>query len=97
MNTRTLSSGGPLSRLSIKWKLALLAGVGAVVLVVLSALLLWLQFQSSYEARKTSIKQSVEVVTSIVDSSYQQELKGLLSHEQAQAQAIKAVNDARYA
>ncbi len=97
MNTRTLSSGGPLSRLSIKWKLALLAGVGAVVLVVLSALLLWLQFQSSYEARKTSIKQSVEVVTSIVDSSYQQELNGLLSHEQAQAQAIKAVNDARYA
>jgi methyl-accepting chemotaxis protein len=86
-----------LSQLSIKWKLALLAGFGAVVLVVVSTLLLWTQYQSSYDDRKSSIKQSVEVVRSIVESTYQQEVTGQLSHEQAQAQAIKAVNDARYA
>ena len=86
-----------LSRLSIKWKLALLTGFGALVLVILSALLLWLQYQSSYEARKVAIKQSVEVVSSIVESTYQQEVSGQLTREQAQALAIKAVNDARYA
>ncbi|WP_233505743.1 cache domain-containing protein [Rhodoferax lacus] len=63
----------------------------------MTALLLWMQYQSSYEARKTAIKQGVEVVSSIVDSTYKQETSGQLSHEQAQAMAIKAVNDARYA
>ncbi len=94
--TTQITSDGLLGRLSIKWKLALLAGFGAVVLVTLSSLLLWMQYQSSYEARKTSIRQSVEVMQSIVESTYQQEVAGLISHEQAQAQAIKAVNDARY-
>jgi methyl-accepting chemotaxis protein len=89
-------SGGLLSQLSIKWKLTLLAGFSAVVLVALSSLLLWMQYQSSYDARKASIKQSVEVVRSIVESTYQQEAAGQLSHEQAQALAIKSVNDARY-
>jgi methyl-accepting chemotaxis protein len=86
-----------LSKLSIKWKLSLLAGFGATVLISLSCLLLWLQFQSSYDARKTSIQQSVEVVMSIVQTIYQQEVAGQLGREQAQALAIKAVNDARYA
>jgi methyl-accepting chemotaxis protein len=85
-----------LSQLSIKWKLALLAGFGAVVLVALSSLLLWMQYQRSYDARKASIQQSVEVVRSIVESTYQQEVAGQLSHEQAQALAVKTVNDARY-
>jgi methyl-accepting chemotaxis protein len=97
LNTYVQSSDGLLSKLSIKWKLALLAGFGAVALVALSVMLLWLQYQSSYEARKVSIKQSVEVVRSIVESTYQQEVTGQLSHQQAQALAIKAVNDARYA
>jgi methyl-accepting chemotaxis protein len=86
-----------LSKLSIKWKLTLLAGFGALVLVLLSSLLLWLQYQSSYDARKASIKQSVEVVSSIVESIYQQEAAGQFTREQAQAMAIKAANDARYA
>jgi methyl-accepting chemotaxis protein len=75
----------------------MLAGYGALVLVILSSMLLWLQYQSSYEARKVAIKQSVEVVTSIVESTYKQEAAGQLSRDQAQALAIKAVNDARYA
>ena len=91
------SSDGMLSKLSIKWKLTLLAGFGALVLVAVASLLLWLQYQSSYEARKSAIKQNVQVVSSIVESTYQQETSGQLSHAQAQAQAIKAVNDARYA
>ena len=97
MNQRPASSEGLLNRLSITWKLTLLAGFGAVVLISVASLLLWLQYQSSYEDRKASIRQSVEVVSSIVNSVYQQEAAGTLSHAQAQAQAIKAVNDARYA
>ena len=90
------SSSSRLNNLSIKWKLAILAGFGALVLVALAALLLRMQYQSSYDARKLAIRQSVELVTSIVQSSYQQEVAGTLSRTQAQAQAIKAVNDARY-
>ncbi len=86
-----------MSKLSIKWKLSLLAGFGVLVLIAMTSLLLWLQYQSSYEARKDAIRQSVEVVTSIVESTYKQEASGALSREQAQALAIKAVNDARYA
>ena len=97
MATQVTSSEGLLSKLSIKWKLAMLAGFGALVLVAVTYLLLWLQYQSSYEDRKTAIKQGVEVVYSIVDSTYKQEVAGQLNHEQARALAIKAVNDARYA
>ena len=97
MNTRVQSTDGLLSKLSIKWKLAMLAGFGAIVLVILSSLLVWQQYQSSYAARKAAIKQSVEVVSSIVESTYKQEVAGQLTREQAQALAIKAVNDARYA
>ena len=63
MNTHAQATGGLLSQLSIKWKLAWLAGFSAVVLVALSSLLLWMQYQSSYAARKASIQQSVEEVT----------------------------------
>ena len=97
MSTQALSSEGMLSKLSIKWKLALLAGFGAVVLIAVTYLLLMLQYQSSYSDRKTAIKQGVEIISSIVDSTYKQEVAGKLSREQAQALAIKAVNDARYA
>jgi methyl-accepting chemotaxis protein len=87
---------GLLNKLSIKWKLGVLVGFSALVLIALSAFLLWLQYQSSYDGRKASIKQSVEVVTSVVESIYLQEKNGQISHDQAQAAAIKAVNDARY-
>jgi methyl-accepting chemotaxis protein len=97
LNTQVQSTDGLLSKLSIKWKLAMLAGFGALVLVILSSLLLWLQYQRSYEARKSSIKQSVEVVQSMVEAISKQESPGQLTHAQAQALAIKAVNDARYA
>lgn len=91
------SSEGFLSRLSIKRKLALLVGFGAVVLILLASFLLWLQYQSSYDARKASIKQGVEVAASVVESIYQREVAGQLSHEEAMALAIRMVNDARYA
>ena len=97
VNTTAQTSDGLLSKMSIKWKLTLLAAFGALVLIGLSSLQLRLQYQSSYEARKAAIKQSVEVVTSIVESIQKQEVAGQLSREQAQVMAIKAVNDARYA
>ena len=93
LSAPTVGFGG----FSIKWKLALLTAFGTLVLAVLAAFLLWLQYQTSYESRKVSIRQNVEVMASVVESAYRQEQSGQLTHEQAQAQAIKAVNDARYA
>src|SRR5574343_1288888 len=86
-----------MGRLSIGWKLGLLAGFGLLALVVLSGLLLWVQYQNSYDARKASIQQAVEVAQSIVQSAHQREQAGELTREQAQALAIRMVNDARYA
>jgi len=85
-----------LGRLSIKWKIALMAGFGALMLVLLCSYLLWSQYQSSYESRKVAIRQNVEVIVSVIQSAYRQEQSGQVSHEQAQAMAIRAVNDARY-
>jgi len=86
-----------LGRLSIKWKLSLLTAFSALVLISLAGFLLWLQYQSSYDDRKLSIQHNVEVMRSVVESAYRQEQSGQLNHEQAQALAIKLVNDARYA
>jgi methyl-accepting chemotaxis protein len=82
--------------LSIRWKLALLASFAGVVLLALTSFLMWQQYQGSYNDRKTSIRQAVEVAASIVESAYNQEKAGQLTKDQAQAMAIKAVNDARY-
>jgi len=90
------SSEGLLARLSVQWKLFLLAGFGSLVLLAIASFLLWLQFNNSYEDRKASIKQGVEVMTSLVQSHYAQEQSGALTHEQAQQQAIAAVNAVRY-
>ena len=96
MTNKSSSHPGFLSQWSIKVKLGVLAAFSALVLVALSSYLLWQQYQGSYDSRKVAIKQSVEIVASIVDSAYRQETAGTLTREQAQAQAIKAVNDARY-
>ena len=85
-----------LSHWSIRFKLGILAGFGALVLVLLSSYLVWQQYQNSYEARKLGIAQSVQVVTSIVEGAYQQEVSGAMTRTQAQALALKLVNDARY-
>lgn len=50
-----------LRNVSIKWKLTLLAVFGLAALVLLSGLLLSFQYETSYEGRKVSIKQSVEI------------------------------------
>ena len=97
MQADSASSMNFLGDWSIKRKLGALAAFSALVLVLLSSYFLWHQYQESYESRKISIRQSVEVATSIVDSAHRQEVYGLLTREQAQAMAIKAVTDARYA
>jgi methyl-accepting chemotaxis protein len=73
-----------------------LASFGTVVLLLTASYLLWQQYLGGYDARKQAIRQNVEVAASIVDWAYQQEKSGKLDREQAQATAIKAVNDARY-
>jgi methyl-accepting chemotaxis protein len=83
--------------LSIKLKLTVFASFSALVLVALASFLLWQQYQSTYEGRKVGIKQGVEIAVSIVDSFYQQEQSGKLTHDQAQALATQTIHDARYA
>jgi len=90
------ASSGFLNNISIRAKLTMLAGFGAVALLLTASYLLWQQYQTSYEARKVAIRQSVEVAASVVDWAYEQEVSGKLSRADAQAMAIKAVNDARY-
>ena len=100
MKVKAMNSGSSSSRLynlSIRAKLATLAAFSALVLVSLSSYLLWQQYQSTYESRKVAIKQSVEIAVSIVDWAYRQEVSGQLTRPQAQAMAVRAVNDARYA
>ena len=92
-NSRMFSFGN----LSIKLKLAALTTFSTVVLIALSSFFLWQQYQNSYESRKVAIKQSVEIASSIVASAHQQETSGRMDRDQAQATAIRAVNDARYA
>lgn len=58
--------------------------------------MLWQHYQGSYNDRKTSIRQAVEVAASIVESADNEEKAGQLTKDQAQAMAIKAVNDACY-
>jgi methyl-accepting chemotaxis protein len=85
-----------LSNWSIKTKLATMAAFSALALIVLSSFLVWQQYQISYEARKSAIKQTVEVANSIIEAAYKQEKSGQLTLEQAQTMAIRLVNDARY-
>jgi methyl-accepting chemotaxis protein len=87
---------GLLKNFSIRTKLALLVGIGATMLAITAGYMLWQQYQTSYESRKVAIRQNVEVATSVVEWAYKQEASGKISREQAQAMAIKAVNDARY-
>jgi methyl-accepting chemotaxis protein len=85
-----------LSKLSIRLKLSLITLFSALVLILLTSYMLWQQYHQAYDARKASIRQSVEVATSMVQWAHQQELSGAVSRDQAQAMAVKAVNDARY-
>ncbi|MBK7656505.1 MAG: cache domain-containing protein [Betaproteobacteria bacterium] len=85
-----------LSKLSIRLKLSLITLFSALVLILLTSYMLWQQYHQAYDARKASIRQSVEVATSMVQWAHQQELSGAVSRDLAQAMAVKAVNDARY-
>ena len=94
--SKSMTSSSTLGNLSIRFKLGLITAFSALVLIVLTSYMLWQQYHVAFDARKSAIRQSVEVATSIVDWAYKQEVSGAVSHEQAQAMAIKAVNDARY-
>ncbi|MCF8167317.1 MAG: cache domain-containing protein [Rhodoferax sp.] len=85
-----------LNRWNVKTKLGILSTFGVVVSVMLSSILLFKEYSSGYESRKISIRQTVEVATSIVNRAHKQELTGKLTREQAQSFAVSALNEARY-
>ena len=96
MNSTANFADTLLNRWTIRGKLGILASFSALVLVLLSSYFLWQQYQNSYESRKTGIQQGVEIATSIVNFAYSQETSGAMTRAQAQALALKEVNDARY-
>ena len=85
-----------LNHVSIHAKLLALAVFSALVLIAISGLLLWNQYQAAREARMTAVRQTVEAMTSAVQALQKQEASGQLDRARAQALAIRMVNDARY-
>ena len=85
-----------LNHVSIHSKLLALAVFSAVVLVGISSFLLWHQYQAARESRMVAIRQTVETMSTTVQTIHKMETSGALTTQQAQALAIKLVNDARY-
>ena len=85
-----------LNHISIHTKLLALAVFSALVLIAISSLLLWNQYQAAREFRMVAIRQTVETVTTAVQALHQLEVTGVLPAGQAKSLAIRMVNDARY-
>lgn len=93
---QSIGGGGSVGQWSIRTKLVLLSVISALVLVLIAFFLLWQQYQASYESRKNSIRQHVEIAVSIVSWAHQRYVAGELSELEAQSVARKAISDARY-
>ena len=87
---------GFISNFSIRWRLAFFGVAAALVVIVLSVYLLFEQYQALYDARREALQGHVEVALSVVEDAYHQESAGTLSHDDAQALAIRAINAMRY-
>jgi len=74
-------------------RLAIFSGV---VLVAISSYLVWNQYQAAREARMMAIRQTVETIAATVQTVHKLETRGAMDTAQAQALAIRLVNDARY-
>ena len=85
-----------LNKLSIVAKLRLLGIVSSLILVLLSADLLWEGFRSSRDDHYEGVKHNVEVMHSMLAWAHEQEKAGVWTREQAQQQAMQMVNTARY-
>ena len=96
MNDSITSSRSMPRSVSIRWKLSLVALFGAITLIALSIYLINQQYQLAYDSRKEALKNHVEIAASLVQWAYKQETSGAVSHDAAQAIAIKAINEARY-
>ena len=84
-----------LNKLSIVAKLRLLGIVSSLILVLLSADLLWEGFRSSRDDHYEGVKHNVEVMHSMLTWAHEQEKAGVWTREQAQQQAMQMVNTAR--
>ncbi len=85
-----------LNHVSIHAKLLALAVFSALVMVGMSSYLVWQKYQDNIEARRQSIRQLVETEVSTLESAYKLESSGALTRDQAQALAIRLVNESRY-
>lgn len=96
----TQNSGNPrlnfFANVSIRWRLALFGFAAALVVIAVSGYLLFEQYQALYNARRDALKAHVEVALSVVEDAYHQESTGALSHDDAQALALRAINGMRY-
>jgi methyl-accepting chemotaxis protein len=81
-------------KLSISWKICLI-GLG-IVGVMTAFILVYILPSMQKSTLQTQIKQEVQIAFSILDSNYQKEKSGVLSHEDAQKQAIEEVRNLRF-
>ena len=82
--------------LSIVGKLRLMAAVGTLILIAVSAYMLFTQYKDGYGARETAVRQTVEVGHSILTWAHQLETSGRHTREEAQQLAAQALQSVRY-
>jgi methyl-accepting chemotaxis protein len=85
-----------LNKISIVAKLRLLGIFSSIVLVLVSADLLWEGLKSTRADHAESVQHTVEVMHSMLVWAHEQEKAGVWTREQAQQQAMQMVNKARY-
>ena len=85
-----------LNHVSIRLKLGSLAVFGALILSSIAGYMGWHEYESDYDGRREGIRQSVETARSVIEWAHRQEAAGAMTRAQAQAVAIRIVNDARY-
>jgi methyl-accepting chemotaxis protein len=85
-----------LSSLSIARRLGLLVGSAIFGILVLAAIFLVSERNLILEERKSSVRQTVEIVHSLLVHFHDQVSKGKLTDEEARSRAVEAIRSLRY-
>ena len=80
-----------LNRLSIRAKLAVLAAVGLLGLLLMGLYMSLNVYHQSHEARRATVRHAVESAYGVLEWAHQQETSGQLSRDQAQKLARQAI------
>jgi len=73
-----------------------LALLAAIAVLTVAIALLWANYQQQMRDREAAVRQTVEVAHAVIAWSHAQQNRGALTREQAQAQALSALDQLRY-